>query len=101
MEKLPQTPAKTSEICADCGKSVDLAGPCWMRLSPRPGRSRAWHLACRDKYLRERREEFSAALQVLSQVVSVVNSVGDTISEAEGIGLLRSMLPGTTTGDES
>ncbi len=98
MKNLPQKAQKTAvsiEICEHCLKVVDLEGPCWLRISRTPARSRVWHLDCRDRILAEQRREFVAALELLGKVSVAVDSAGDTISDGEALAIIRSeLLPG-------
>ncbi len=98
MKNLPQNSTKTAvsnEICEHCAKPVDLGGPCWLRIAQTAARSRAWHLDCRDRHLREQRAEFVAALELLGRISLFADSAGDTISDGEAMAAIRGMvLPG-------
>lgn len=105
MEKISKPEQKsTPAICPDCGEPVNLAGPCWMRVSPRPERTQAWHLLCRDRHLaalskavyraKEEREQFASALQLIGRISGIVEAAGTTISDAEAITLIRDQVDG-------
>jgi len=75
-----------------------------MRISPRPERTAAWHLECRDRHLaslskaayrgREEREQFAAALEILGRISVAVASAGDTITEGEALALISGLVGG-------
>lgn len=83
--KLPQKTQETnpSNVCPDCGKAVDLKGPCWIRISPDPARTNAWHLDCRDRLLREGQEQFRAALDILAKATQHAAKIEAAVAELQ------------------
>src|SRR5713226_3961038 len=80
-----QKPAATAQTCPDCQKPVDTLGPCWIRVSADPTRTRAWHLECRDRVLREQQTRFRAALELLTKAAAATAHVAKSVEELEAL----------------
>lgn len=77
--------AEVLATCDECGKPVEMSGPRWSRISSDPTRNRYWHLACRDRVLRDQQEQFRIALEVLSKAGQSVAHLSKSVDELKEI----------------